>query len=272
MTSERVVRSEVNDDFGGDDDDEEEGFVCSRIELLLKKDEEQETVATSLVDADGDLLVPRRSNVVSWNVRWRSETNVENVGLQLWRGSLAMIEFILWEKSPLREFSTVLELGCGVGIIGLALSRLENLKRIVLTDALAECLTVCKRNLNENGVDDRRIEIRRLEWNEREQQQGEQAFDVIVAADCVYDGDATDALVSVLRRAAPTTTACYLTIERRVVFTTEHMREEAPALDYFIATCERSQLELEQIDLLSTVPRLIQYDRSDILLFKMLKK
>ena len=60
----------------------------------------------------------------SFNIYHSLETHLDDVGLQLWRGSLLLSDFIL-EKQSRGEFYNVVvvELGAGIGLAGMVAGR-----------------------------------------------------------------------------------------------------------------------------------------------------
>ena len=96
-------------------------------------------------------------------------SEVEDVGLQLWRGSLLLADFLLYthmsHTGPLSAHcthsqgrwqdmqllgSTVVELGCGVGFLGVILSLLD-CKRVYLADMSAALTQLTEKNLATNA-------------------------------------------------------------------------------------------------------------------------
>lgn len=48
-------------------------------------------------------------------------TNICNVGKQVWRGCLVLSDFIIYHKKKFQD-TFLLELGCGVGLLGIVAS------------------------------------------------------------------------------------------------------------------------------------------------------
>jgi predicted nicotinamide N-methyase len=175
-----------------------------------------------------------------------ADTNLSEVGRQIWKGSLLLADYIISNRS-LFQGKTVLELGCGVGVLGLVLATLLESQgtctTIILTDRDASILTMCERNVNLNShlFEPQRILIRCLDWtchlrdihsNDLQESvgslykwvdvEGELAskLDVILCADCIYDEGLTDSLfatLGLLLRRSPNA-VCYLSLEKRYNF------------------------------------------------------
>lgn len=179
-----------------------------------------------------------------------------------------MADFILTHQK-LFEGTTVLELGCGVGLVGIALAGIA--KEIYLTDHDRNALQLCQNNVERNTDADAVVKIRCLDWIKRNPsftsilhgvdlpladaseapEKMHDAYqwqtcdlkrlhsvDVFVAADVVYDDAITSAffemlgeLMSVSQRAC----VCYIAIDKRFNFTLDDMDVRAPAYDYFLS-------------------------------------
>lgn len=70
--------------------------------------------------------------------------------------------------------------------------------------------------------------------------------DIAFAADCIYDCDATDALLTTFQRLLPPACRIFLSVERRVVFSSVTMEECAPALDYFFERADALSFQLKE--------------------------
>lgn len=69
---------------------------------------------SSVIDADGDLIVERRRRGVI-QIEHQQSTNLSLVGLQVWRGALLLGDFLLHNRWTF-ENKRILELGSGVGL------------------------------------------------------------------------------------------------------------------------------------------------------------
>ena len=91
---------------------------------------------------------------------------------------------------------SVLELGSGLGLLGIGLSKL-GASRVMLTDLPAQ-MPLLTRNLRENADDCDRLQVCVLEWGTCPEELARQRWDLIVGADLVYDEEAMPALALTL--------------------------------------------------------------------------
>jgi predicted nicotinamide N-methyase len=92
----------------------------------------------------------------------------------------------------------VVELGCGLAVPSLAAARAG--AEVLATDACPEALALVARNARGNGV---RVETAAVEWAEPGQLVARGAFDVVLAADVLYERAGVASLLSLLPRLAP---------------------------------------------------------------------
>lgn len=112
----------------------------------------------------------------------------------LWRSGLALAERVA--GAPLRG-RRVVELGCGLGLPSLvAASRGAS---VLATDFEPEALELLSRNAAENGL---AVETLCVDWSSAEALIERGPFDLVLAADVLYDASAVDPLLSLLPRLA----------------------------------------------------------------------
>jgi predicted nicotinamide N-methyase len=110
----------------------------------------------------------------------------------LWRSGVALARELEGEAlGGLR----VVELGCGLGVPSIAAARAG--ASVLATDVSREALTLAKRNARANGV---RIETTIFDWSAPAQLS---LFDLVLAADVLYERPAVAALLDLLPRLAP---------------------------------------------------------------------
>jgi predicted nicotinamide N-methyase len=113
----------------------------------------------------------------------------------LWRSGVALArELDGLELAGLR----VVELGCGLGVPSIAAARAG--ASVLATDASPEALAVVARSARENGVP---IETAAVDWGEPEELVRRAPFDLVIAADVLYDRASVAQLLSLLPRLAP---------------------------------------------------------------------
>jgi len=111
----------------------------------------------------------------------------------IWDGALSLSKLFAWnETMPQEELMAkiqgkkVLELGAGTGVVGLTLGRLG--AEVTLTDNEPELVELMMANVHANslaGV----VVAQHLDWEDAATYMTEPPFDVIVAADVLYEGD-----------------------------------------------------------------------------------
>jgi predicted nicotinamide N-methyase len=92
----------------------------------------------------------------------------------------------------------VIELGCGLGVPSLAAARAG--AEVLATDGEAEALALVERNAAENGI---RLETAVVEWSDPDEIVARGPFDLVLAADVLYERPAVAALLSLLPRLGP---------------------------------------------------------------------
>jgi predicted nicotinamide N-methyase len=92
----------------------------------------------------------------------------------------------------------VVELGCGLAVPSIAATRAG--AAVLATDACADALTLAARNAQLNDV---RIETATVDWAEPDELLRRAPFDLVLAADVLYERASVALLLSLLPRLAP---------------------------------------------------------------------
>eukprot|EP01023_Acetabularia_acetabulum_P007704 TRINITY_DN13386_c0_g1_i1.p1 TRINITY_DN13386_c0_g1~~TRINITY_DN13386_c0_g1_i1.p1 ORF type:complete len:353 (-),score=34.45 TRINITY_DN13386_c0_g1_i1:59-1117(-) len=122
-----------------------------------------------------------------------------DTGCYVWQCSLLLTEYLLSNFQQLLQSLSckqelqstqklqVVELGCGCGVVGIALAKFFSAGKfeLVLTDGSVDVLINCRHNLKVNNVDSD-VEVCQLQWN-NEEQTSKLAPDIIIGADILYD-------------------------------------------------------------------------------------
>lgn len=116
-------------------------------------------------------------------------------GLSTWPAARVLAEYCVKNRG-LFTGKTVLELGCGTGLVGLAVLKTAQPVAYVFSDCHASVLNLAQDNARLNGLGSYRVI--NLPWEEASPEILEE-IDVILGADVVYDQTAIPGLVSVLR-------------------------------------------------------------------------
>jgi predicted nicotinamide N-methyase len=99
--------------------------------------------------------------------------------------------------APLRGLGVV-ELGCGLGVPSLAAAR--GGARVLATDSDEDALDLVGRNARENGLE---LETARAEWADPDELIKRAPFDLVIAADVLYERQSVAQLLELLPRLAP---------------------------------------------------------------------
>jgi predicted nicotinamide N-methyase len=92
----------------------------------------------------------------------------------------------------------VVELGCGLAVPSIAAARAG--ANVLATDEDEEALPLVERNAHANDV---HVDTAMVDWTEPEELVEQGPFDVVLAADVLYEPASVDLLLSLLPRLAP---------------------------------------------------------------------
>ena len=128
----------------------------------------------------------------AWEVEWAPIAPYWSI---LWRSGVALArELDGVALGGLR----VVELGCGLGVPSIAAARAGAV--VLATDTSAEALTLLARNAHTNDVP---IETEVVDWAKPDRLVGRAPFDLVLAADVLYERASVALLLSLLPRLAP---------------------------------------------------------------------
>lgn len=108
----------------------------------------------------------------------------------------------------------VLELGTGIGLVGIHLSKILKNSAITVTD-LPDAREICELNIKDNACGSS-VQFAELDWESNEPTGAH--FDAIVITDCTYNPLYYDSLINVLRREATRSTKVVLVHKFREPF------------------------------------------------------
>lgn len=156
----------------------------------------EELVSQSIELPSGEvrLLQPQESAALpdAGPVEWAPVAPYWSV---LWRSGVALACEL--DGLALRGLRVV-ELGCGLAVPSIAAARAGAV--VLATDACAEALTLVARNAHANDV---HIETATVDWAEPDELVGHAPFDLVLAADVLYERASVALLLSLLPRLAP---------------------------------------------------------------------
>ncbi|XP_071629169.1 methyltransferase-like protein 22 isoform X1 [Temnothorax longispinosus] len=223
------------------------------------------TAGTLNYDSDDDLDVDRdREGVIL--IEHSVSTELSLVGLQVWRASLLLADYILSHPDSFRK-QIILELGSGVGLTSIVASYLA--KEVICTDInVGGILNLIKRNFLRNHTYVRsnyRIEevnFLNLQWSKKLEERLQSA-NVVLAADVIYDDKITDGFVRTLMKLLHTKKkkTIYVALEKRYVFTVADLDTTAPMYEEFLRCVEKYKMNWSVDYINIDFPRYFKYDR-----------
>ncbi|KAL4712033.1 hypothetical protein ACJJTC_003700 [Scirpophaga incertulas] len=277
---ELTVTSEIYDeyDYKTEITASTEGNIVSVFPFLLPK-----CKAEVIFDEDNDLDVERPVKEII-KIEHSSKTEIALVGLQVWRGALLLGDLLvhLGINGQLKG-KNILELGAGTGLTSVVASIYAN--KVVCTDIeLGGILHLIKLNIKYNSrIVKSDIKVMPLDFTKawsRELTKEIQETDIILAADVIYDDDVTAAFVTTVQRILNLNPPkeLYVVLEKRYVFTIEHMDSVAPCYETFLALLDKvktgsshSTWTVQQLPL--DFPKYFMYERvKDLVLWKITSK
>ena len=155
-----------------------------------------ELVSQSIKLPTGDLHVLQPEDAAelpdSGGIEWAPIVPYWSV---LWRSGVALAREL--DGAALGGLRAV-ELGCGLAVPSIAAARAGAV--VLATDACPEALALVARNAAANGV---QVETAAVEWAQPEELLRRAPFDLVLAADVLYERAGVAALLSLLPRLAP---------------------------------------------------------------------
>jgi len=152
----------------------------------------------------------------------------------LWRSGVALAREL--EEEPLRGLRVV-ELGCGLGVPSVVAARAG--ANVLATDVAPEALELVRRNAEANGVS---VETATADWAAPDELVRRGSFDLVLAADVLYERAAVAQLLSLMPRLAP---VAWLADPGRPA--TEAFTEQARRRDWLVETRERGVVKLHSL-------------------------
>jgi len=181
----------------------------------------------------------------------RISTSLPDVGLQVWRGSFLLADFLL-SKIELLKDKVIIELGGGVGLIGVICLLFPH-RGAFITDYKDEIIELTKHNISKNlHIDSNFIELRAISniytrvinwndknnlreialrgsltlpysWKSNDLQLLQSNQIILLAADVIYDDALTDALFQTASEIMKPDEHFWISIEKRFNFTIQDL-------------------------------------------------
>ena len=169
---------------------------CRTLPTAYSRHVSEELVSQSIELAGGELHVhqPRESAELpdAGAVEWAPLAPYWSV---LWRSGVALAREV--EGMKMRGLRVV-ELGCGLAVPSIAAARAG--ADVLATDACAEALALLALNARANDV---RVETATVDWREPDELVNLAPFDLVLAADVLYERASLAVLLALLPRLAP---------------------------------------------------------------------
>ena len=223
------------------------------------------TEETLNYDSDDDLDVERdREGTIQ--IEHSVSTELDLVGLQVWRGAFLLADYILSHPDLFKD-QTILELGSGVGLTSIVASYLA--KEVICTDINAgDILNLIERNFLRNfpyvrsGYHIEEVNFLNLGWSKKLEEKLQSA-NIVLAADVIYDDKITDGFIRTLSKLLYTNKkkTIYVALEKRYVFTIADLDTTAPMYEEFLRCVEKYKMNWSVDYINIDFPRYFKYDR-----------
>ncbi|KOC63947.1 Methyltransferase-like protein 22 [Habropoda laboriosa] len=216
-------------------------------------------------DNDDDIDIDRQQRGKLF-IEHHISTELQYVGLQVWRGALLLADYILSNPDLFKD-KIVLELGAGVGLTSIIASFLA--EKVICTDIdIKGILKLIRCNFMRNGVYVKskvyikELDFLNLQWPTFYEKRMNEAT-VILAADVIYDENVTEGFVDTLTKLlnSKTQKVVYIALEKRYVFTTVNMDVSAPMYEEFLGCIKKKQLNWHIEYIKIDFPQYFKYNR-----------
>ncbi|XP_045514669.1 protein N-lysine methyltransferase METTL21D-like [Pieris brassicae] len=192
-----------------------------------------------------------------------------DVNCVVWDASLVLakyLETMCFHKPDFLSGVRVLELGSGLGVVGLTAATLG--AQVTLTD-LPEALPLLRLNIAENKSKIASMGgysiAESLVWGDKNSDIHKQDFDMILLADCIYYEDAVDTLIETLKSLNDTIN------KKPTIYLTQELRDSEIQKKLWKSFYEKLT-EYFYIEKVPEEEQHINYRSSDIVLLKITKK
>jgi len=264
MRRSRSIPADVGEDSGGED-----------IEVPRFTSLDCRGLGDDMVeyDSDGDMDVPRKGIEKDQELvlEHMMATDLGKVGLQVWKGSLVLADYLLEHH---QQFSgkSLLEVGSGTALASIVASLCR--ANVVATDIEGKgILELMEKNILRNkNLLKGDIIVKPLNFkSDLSHREDLKPIETVLAGDIIYDDDITEDFMTFIVNLHNQVTCDKLkflvALEKRFVFTVADLDTVAPAHDFFIDQLEKFNTErklhnisIKYIDL--DFPQHFCYERS----------
>ncbi|KXT17621.1 hypothetical protein AC579_10161 [Pseudocercospora musae] len=143
------------------------------------------------------------------------EDLAEGNGGQAWPAGMILTKYLLRRKrSDLQHASSIVELGAGGGLTGLAVAVGCSRTSVLHITDMQSMLSLMQRNISLNGLESK-VSASVYDWGNARPEGIPEHPDVVLAADCVYFEPAFPLLQKTLQDLIGPNTVCYFCFKRR---------------------------------------------------------
>lgn len=133
-------------------------------------------------------------------------------GLHLWEASICLARYCVLHKEMFEE-KNVIELGTGVGLLGITLLKKTNLKRLTFSDYNDSVLKNLKENIDYNQGQKEKYEILKLNWKDYEK--ANEKYDIIVGTELIYQGGLIEELAKLIKKILNSDGKCFISMPKQ---------------------------------------------------------
>lgn len=198
------------------------------------------------------------SSTVSITMHHECETGLDDVGLQIWNAAFLLCEHLL-DSGHIVKDSTLVELGCGAGLVAIV-SSLLGARAMYYTDYKQEILDLAARNIALNNHIASNLGLRStptypclLDWTSLSLFnltslhatsciETNQDMRFLLAADVIYDDTLTASFFSAVLYILRPNDVLWLALEKRFNFSLEQMELVANGYSLFLEHISNGQL------------------------------
>ena len=187
------------------------------------------------IDFKGDATCIRRYVVPQCNsdvvaiVENVSLISNASTGMRSWQACLCLVEYLAANKH-LVSGKTVVELGAGVGLLGLMMARMAS-RRVIMTDCDECVLQRIQDNVSINGMASEVVSVCELDWEMSYGVPIEENIDLVVCADVVYNPLLIGPLAKTIRMLLHGNAVCLVASTVRNSDTQDLFKEQLRCLD-----------------------------------------
>ncbi|KAK3653154.1 Protein-lysine N-methyltransferase efm6 [Elasticomyces elasticus] len=131
-----------------------------------------------------------------------------------WPAGHVLAKYLLRSKQSMLKESSIVELGSGGGLVGLAIAVACRPEKLVRITDQASMLLLMQQNIDLNGLEGK-VEASIYDWGAGNRPTDVPVPDVLLAADCVYFEPAFPLLLQTLEEMIGPKTVCYFCFKRR---------------------------------------------------------